>query len=510
MFLLEEVREKDNGQRWNPTFQMLAVDTRHLTEDKTIKAAKAPQNRQLNRYRDVLPYDDTRVILKTGDHDYINGNYVEVPEIKRKYILAQGPLQHTCEDFWRMVWENESSGIVMLCRIVEKQMVKCHPYWPMGEDEVLEFDSFQVKNLQSAMEKDYIIRDLLLTNVETGESRTIKQFHFMTWPDFGVPENASSFLSFLYVLRANNVFGNERPPVIHCSAGIGRSGTIVLVDAALKMCEDNKSPNNLDIRDLLLNLRKYRCGLVQTAQQYRFAYVAILNGLSKLFPQVFQNAIEQEDDDEDEVEDDGEADDEEDETEPPSLPEKSSKSSIVPPIKPPRSALGPTEAEKDVEKFKQLNELSDGSEDDEEEIIDLSDPLLDADENEDATPASDVEVSTDDGNATDEDNGSDEEFTALIRNDVVKKDENIFPASKQDAEDVINDADVIGAKARESELRHRQRVEKREATKDLINNIKRKMKDSEKPNTFQDNTLWYVGVAIVVTSCVAIVYKWMS
>ena len=120
MSLIDSIYEHDKNERWNAVFQMLHLDTRVRVEGKTQKIAKLPQNRSCNRYRDVLPYDDTRVKLTTPEKDYINANYIEVPEIDQRYILTQGPLPSTCGDFWQMIWENNTSAIIMLNRIVEK------------------------------------------------------------------------------------------------------------------------------------------------------------------------------------------------------------------------------------------------------------------------------------------------------------------------------------------------------------------------------------------------------
>ncbi|XP_066924864.1 tyrosine-protein phosphatase non-receptor type 2-like isoform X1 [Clytia hemisphaerica] len=556
MFLLEEVREHDTNKQWNPMFQMMHLETSQQIEHKTLKAAKAPQNRSLNRYRDVLPYDDTRVHLKTGNTDYINANYVEVSDVDRKYILAQGPLQNTSGDFWRMIWENDSTSVIMLCRIVEKQMIKCHPYWPMGEDEVVEFGSFQIQNVQTVMKQHYVIRDLQLTYVLTGETKSIKQYHFMTWPDFGVPDDANSFVEFLNTLRRDDVFQNQRPPVIHCSAGIGRSGTLILVDAALKLCEDKNSPNSLDVRKMLLALRQFRCGLVQTPQQFRFAHLAILTGLHDKFPSLFSDVPK-------EIEEG-----DEDEAEPPALPEKS-KHNKVPPKKPPRAshATNTPTPEDDVRKYNQITDLesSDGS--GEDEVIDLSEVSDDNEEDEDTIPDSpiDSQEQPQQSNGVVESNGDEEDYQELDLTgkdseeddnevyqelDLTKVDQNNTgktdtseSQSNMEKDDKVADlpessttaptttdkdsplpepptqqkskiSTAAGSKARENELRQRERSEKKEATQELINNIKQRMKDSEnkaKKGAFENNTmLLYVGVAIVVTSCVVLAYKWLS
>ncbi|XP_057291052.1 tyrosine-protein phosphatase non-receptor type 2-like isoform X1 [Hydractinia symbiolongicarpus] len=359
MFLLDEIREYDRSMRWNPVFQMLHLDTRQMIEDKTQKAARAPQNRSLNRYRDVLPYDDTRVKLETSDNDYINANFVESPGVKRRYILAQGPLQSTCKDFWRMIWENHSPAIIMLNRIVEKNMVKCHPYWPMGEDEISEFGEFEIENRSTQMEDAYIIRELIVHYKKTGERRKVLQFHYVAWPDFGVPQDPETFLQFLEDIKKKDVLYNiNNPPVIHCSAGIGRSGTFCLVDSALAIAERDDTPTNVNPRSLLLSLRKCRCGLIQTAEQYRFANVAILTGFHHLFPHLFK---------------DFESPVLEDNDTPPPLPPRRTKNNVPPP-KPERTSIAKTHEADQAKLFQSATGLESSDEDSsEEEIIDLSD-----------------------------------------------------------------------------------------------------------------------------------------
>ncbi|XP_065064741.1 tyrosine-protein phosphatase non-receptor type 1-like [Rhopilema esculentum] len=363
MFLVEEVQKLDRSARWNYTFQVLNLETRKVVENFTLKAARQPEHRNLNRYRDVLPYDHSRVELEAGNTNYINGNLVEVDEIGRKYILTQGPLPDTCGHFWQMAWEQNSGAVIMLNKVIEKNAVKCHPYWPMGEDEVIEYGDYTVKNLSERSESAYVVRDLQLEHTPSGKSRSIKQFHFMLWPDFGVPSTPETFLEFLYDIRDSGVFDPDvGPPVIHCSAGIGRSGTFCLVDTALLKAEQDGKPDLIDVKNLLLHLRRYRVGLVQTPEQLRFSYLAIIQGIARMYPEVFKFE-EQETgaSHKRKVEDD----------EPPPIP----------PRKPPRrfENVPTTAAEESEKQQKMVKNLQDGvvdesSEEDgsEEEVLDLS------------------------------------------------------------------------------------------------------------------------------------------
>lgn len=155
----------------------------------------------------------------------------------RRYILTQGPLQTTIGHFWLMVWEHKSKAVLMLNGLVERGAVKCDQYWPESVDQVMSLSDVKLQVcLQSEQEKEhFVVRKCLLTDETSGESRQIFQFHYTAWPDFGLPESPASFLEFLFAVRATGsldqtLFG---PPVVHCSAGIGRSGTLCLVDSCL-------------------------------------------------------------------------------------------------------------------------------------------------------------------------------------------------------------------------------------------------------------------------------------
>uniref|UniRef100_A0A915KDW8 protein-tyrosine-phosphatase n=1 Tax=Romanomermis culicivorax TaxID=13658 RepID=A0A915KDW8_ROMCU len=182
-----------------------------------IKTAKASQNVRLNRYRDVLPFDHSRVVLPSGS--YINASHVSVGEASREYILTQGPLPCTAGHFWEMVWCQKSKAVIMLNKVIEKSQIKCHQYFPIDRS---------ANGLTN--EKETIFGDFKLK-----EEREVLHFQFNTWPDFGVPESTNEFLEFLYQVRKKNVLDSKEfgPPIIHCSAGIGRSGTFILVDAVL-------------------------------------------------------------------------------------------------------------------------------------------------------------------------------------------------------------------------------------------------------------------------------------
>ncbi|KAM9308331.1 tyrosine-protein phosphatase non-receptor type 2 [Gastrophryne carolinensis] len=273
----KEFRSIDEENRWSPLYGEIRFNSPVLSN----KVAKNPENKNRNRYRDVSPYDHSRVKLQNVENDYINASLVVVEEAQRNYILTQGPLPNTCCHFWLMVWQQKSKAIVMLNRVVEKDAEKCAQYWPTSEDEVLLFKEtgLCVKRLSEDIKANYTVRLLELQNINTSESRKIFHFHYTTWPDFGVPESPAAFLDFLFEVRKSGSLNPEHgPSVVHCSAGIGRSGTFSLVDTCLVLIEKRKDPSTVDIKQVLLDMRRYRMGLIQTPGQLRFSYMAVIEG----------------------------------------------------------------------------------------------------------------------------------------------------------------------------------------------------------------------------------------
>ncbi|XP_004408522.1 PREDICTED: tyrosine-protein phosphatase non-receptor type 2 isoform X1 [Odobenus rosmarus divergens] len=269
-----EFEELDAQNRW----QQLYLEIRNESHDYPHRVAKFPENRNRNRYRDVSPYDHSRVKLQNAENDYINASLVDIEEAQRSYILTQGPLPNTGCHFWLMVWQQKTKAVVMLNRVVEKESVKCAQYWPTKDDREMLFKEtgFSVKFLSEDVKSYYTVHLLQLENINSGETRTISHFHYTTWPDFGVPESPASFLNFLFEVRESGSLNPEHgPAVIHCSAGIGRSGTFSLVDTCLVLMEKG---DDINIKQLLLNMRKYRMGLIQTPDQLRFSYMTIIEG----------------------------------------------------------------------------------------------------------------------------------------------------------------------------------------------------------------------------------------
>ncbi|KAL8183122.1 UNVERIFIED_CONTAM: Tyrosine-protein phosphatase non-receptor type 4 [Gekko kuhli] len=240
----------------------------------TMSCAKLPQNISKNRYRDISPYDATRVILKSDD-DYINANYInmEIPSssIINKYIACQGPLPNTCRDFWQMTWEQGSSMVVMLTTQVERGRVKCHQYWPEPGGSSA-YGNFQITCHSEEGNPAYVFREMTLSNLEKNEHRQLTQIQYIAWPDHGVPDDSSDFLDFVCLVRKKRT-GREEPVVVHCSAGIGRTGVLITMETAMCLIECNQPVYPLDI---VRTMRDQRAMMIQTPSQYRFVCEAIL------------------------------------------------------------------------------------------------------------------------------------------------------------------------------------------------------------------------------------------
>ncbi|PIK52763.1 hypothetical protein BSL78_10337, partial [Apostichopus japonicus] len=252
--------------------------------------------------------DHSRVKLEKGDSDYINASLVEVPEANRKYILAQGPLDHTVDHFWQMVWEQKSKAIIMLTNLIERGTIKCSSYYPREDEEdhvLLSDDPFlKVTCLSVQRHSYYRVNTFELEEVSSGKKREVLHFHYASWSDFSVPQSPEAFLKFLHQVRlSGSLDSTVGPPVIHCSAGIGRSGTFCLVDSSLvlfaiqtqrmelvsqryTLCivvnQETRRSNGLQLQQLLLEMRKCRMGLIQTPEQLRFSYIAVLEGANTI------------------------------------------------------------------------------------------------------------------------------------------------------------------------------------------------------------------------------------
>ncbi|XP_015183545.1 PREDICTED: tyrosine-protein phosphatase 10D isoform X2 [Polistes dominula] len=251
----------DSDFRFSEEFEEL----KHVGRDQPCTAADLPCNRPKNRFTNILPYDHSRFKLQPVDDeegsDYINANYVPGHNSPREFIVTQGPLHSTRDDFWRMVWESNSRAIVMLTRCIEKGREKCDHYWPVDTLPVY-YGDICVTILNEAHYPDWSIMEFMLCRGDV--KRVIQHFHFTTWPDFGVPSPPQTLARFVRAFR-ERVRPDQRPIVVHCSAGVGRSGTFITLDRILQQILVSKY---VDIFGIVWAMRKERVWMVQTEQQY--------------------------------------------------------------------------------------------------------------------------------------------------------------------------------------------------------------------------------------------------
>jgi tyrosine-protein phosphatase non-receptor type 9 len=238
----------------------------------------------------VVCLDDSRVKLRSLtdefllDSDYIHANYVDGYKQKNAYISTQGPLEDTIEDFWLMIWQESVNVIVMTTKVRESKAIKCSQYWPLEQNERFTIANFDIQTLSVEQQPSYTISKLQLKNVNTGQSRDIVHAQFTAWPDHGCPKSPTEMIEFVQVVRKHQRLLNEKntswnghplgaPIVVHCSAGIGRTGTFCTIDIALNRIKDN---NRVNIADILHKIRTQRAQSVQTPEQYLYCYMAIL------------------------------------------------------------------------------------------------------------------------------------------------------------------------------------------------------------------------------------------
>jgi tyrosine-protein phosphatase non-receptor type 9 len=241
-----------------------------------------PVNAAKNRYADVLCLEHSRVKLTVIDEDdfsdYINANFVDSFKQPKAYIFTQGPLRNTFNDFWRMVWEQQTQIIIMTTKLWERGRMKCGQYWPDVE-KTTEYGELAIMNVQERVEQDYTVRVFI---VHKGtDSRAITQYQFTGWPDFGVPPSAQSLLKFLSDIHAlqdqhSQELGTDEPlppMVMHCSAGIGRTGTLGAVDIAIQQLT---LTGKVNLEGIVRKMRCQRAHSIQTPEQYEFCFRAII------------------------------------------------------------------------------------------------------------------------------------------------------------------------------------------------------------------------------------------
>uniref|UniRef100_A0AAQ6II23 protein-tyrosine-phosphatase n=1 Tax=Anabas testudineus TaxID=64144 RepID=A0AAQ6II23_ANATE len=252
------------------------------------KEGQKPENKSKNRYKNILPFDTTRVEISETDpdvpgSDYINANYIRVSISKGRhveegkvFIATQGCLQNTVIDFWKMVYQENTHVIVMTTKEMERGRNKCVRYWP-DLHATKEFGKVLVRNVDEQRAQDYILRKLEVTRLDRKEPlRYIWHYQYLSWPDHGVPNEPGGVLWFLEeVNRTQSSIPDTGPIVVHCSAGIGRTGTIIVIDILIDIINRQGLDCDIDIPKTIQRVRQQRSGMVQTEAQYKFIYMAV-------------------------------------------------------------------------------------------------------------------------------------------------------------------------------------------------------------------------------------------
>ncbi|XP_048419336.2 tyrosine-protein phosphatase non-receptor type 13 isoform X2 [Stegostoma tigrinum] len=273
-------------ERQQPLKEFMALE--HLKPVDDCKVGKAPENREKNRYRDILPYDKTRVQIR--GQGYINASYIRMPigSEEHVYIACQGPLPGTTDDFWQMIWETKAGVIAMMTREHERGKVKCHRYWPDKMYKPMRVSKYHLILENCQILDSFEINAMKMTDIETGEVHYVKHLKYATWPDHGTPNSSEQLVQFILCMKEVPKLG---PTVVHCSAGIGRSGVLICTDVLLSLINKELS---FDIMDIVRNMRRQRHGMVQTKDQYIFCYnivLEILESIQQLNEQQEENLL---------------------------------------------------------------------------------------------------------------------------------------------------------------------------------------------------------------------------
>ncbi|XP_050790372.1 receptor-type tyrosine-protein phosphatase S isoform X6 [Gopherus flavomarginatus] len=257
-------------------FKRLANSKAHTSR---FISANLPCNKFKNRLVNIMPYETTRVCLQpirgVEGSDYINASFIDGYRQQKAYIATQGPLAETTEDFWRMLWENNSTIVVMLTKLREMGREKCHQYWPAERS--ARYQYFVVDPMAEYNMPQYILREFKVTDARDGQSRTVRQFQFTDWPEQGVPKSGEGFIDFIgQVHKTKEQFGQDGPFLSTCSAGVGRTGVFITLSIVL---ERMRYEGVVDIFQTVKMLRTQRPAMVQTEDEYQFCYQAALEYL---------------------------------------------------------------------------------------------------------------------------------------------------------------------------------------------------------------------------------------
>ena len=242
-----------------------------IGNDTKKKVSQMAQNSEKNRYNNITTYDHSRVrLFKVNDDpysDYINASYINGYQIPNAYIASQGPLSNTVNDFWRMIWEQHTTSVVMLTNLSIFGQAKCTKYWPETEET---YGSVKVVKLSENKMRSFTIRELDVSVDK--DHRIVYQYHYTDWPDRGYPKE-EDFIKFTYYVRHMRT-SNTIPQVVHCSAGSGWTGVFIAFDFTLdRMLKED----SIDVLGCVNTLRQQRSAMVQNEPQYIYLHKLLLD-----------------------------------------------------------------------------------------------------------------------------------------------------------------------------------------------------------------------------------------
>ncbi|KAK5643580.1 hypothetical protein RI129_007425 [Pyrocoelia pectoralis] len=270
---------RNDAEKLKHEYTLLTSKSSEITSSSSI--GLLVQNKKKNRYTNVIPYDHSRVILNDTDEfttDYINASYIKGFTGNVEYIATQGPLENTAIDFWKMIIQENVSLIVMVAQFVEQNKDKCYKYFPNNHENMELENGLTLRCCTELNFNTYIVRTIAVQ--DDTEQWTVAHLQFTDWPDFGCPTGTEIMLEFCQLMRE---YGEKTgaPIVLHCSAGVGRTGTLIALDILLQAINNNKE---IDIFNTVLNLRRDRKNMVQTEKQYLYIHSCISDAIETPLP----------------------------------------------------------------------------------------------------------------------------------------------------------------------------------------------------------------------------------
>ncbi|XP_052105281.1 receptor-type tyrosine-protein phosphatase epsilon-like [Mytilus californianus] len=265
--LMKYIKEKQACGGFKEEFEILPKGLIHQHTEGSKE-----ENKVKNRFLTTFPYDHSRVVL-TGDtkHDYINASYIDSYNTEKSYIASQGPKKNTVRDFWHMIWQENVGKIVMVTQIEEERRKKCEQYWPQALSRPMGVDNYRLTITEETYHTVYVYRLLTIYSKRDQQERQVFHFHFTNWPDHGVADSIN-LGNFYRKVKAKQIERNG-PMVVHCSAGVGRTGTFVAIDA---LYEHGKEVGYVDVMEYVTMMRKDRMNMIQTHEQYEAVFDVLL------------------------------------------------------------------------------------------------------------------------------------------------------------------------------------------------------------------------------------------